>query len=105
MNLKFLFPTLVLSAILFAATMLTGHPTTAARRLGASMAVRTEVGRGVGQDEEGWAAPTQFGAREELGEDAFEQAFEEGRLLKLADAFDFAEREASAALADIASRT
>ena len=98
---EFLPPTL---DVLAGLALMTGDPTTAARRLGAAVAIRRAVGRGVGRDEEGWAAPTESGARGELGDDAFEQAFEEGRRLSLADAFDFAEREASAAVANTSSQ-
>jgi predicted ATPase/DNA-binding SARP family transcriptional activator len=91
--------------VLAGLAQMTGDATTAARRLGAAVAIRTAAGRGVGQDEEGWAAPTESGAREELGDAAFEQAFDEGRRLSLADAFEFAEREAAAALAGVSSST
>ena len=99
---EFLPPTL---EVLAGLALMTGDPTTAARRLGAATAIRTAVGRGVGQDEEGWAAPTESGAREELGDTAFEQAFDEGRRVSLADAFEFAEREATVALAEASSST
>ena len=98
---EFLPPTL---DVLAGLALMTGDPATAARRLGAAVAIRRAVGRGVGRDEEGWAAPVESGAREELGDAAFEQAFDEGRRLSLGDAFDFAEREASAAVAKTSSQ-
>ena len=100
LTLEFLSPTL---DVLAGLALVTGDPKAAARRLGAASAIRTAIGRGVGRDEEGWAAPTEAGAREVLGDDLFEQSFAEGRRLSLPDAFDFAEREAEAALADASS--
>ena len=90
---------------LAALAVATGDPITAAQRLGAAVAIRTGAGRGVRGDEQRWVADTESGAREALGDNAFEQAFDAGRRLPLADAFEFAEREASAALAQAPAST
>ena len=97
---EFLPPTL---EVLAGLALMTGDPTT--RLEGSAPRWPSEWRSAVVSDgEEGWAAPVQSGAREELGDNAFEQAFEEGRRLSLADAFDFAEREASAAVANTSSQ-
>lgn len=77
----------------------TGAADTAARLLGAAMAVRDSVGSGFGQSDADRAARTAAKARTALGDEGFSSAFEEGRRLTLAEAVDFAEREAAAAVA------
>ncbi len=77
----------------------TGAAETAARLLGAAMAVRDSVGSGFGQSDADRAARTAAKARTALGDEGFSSAFEEGRRLTLAEAVDFAEREATAAVA------
>ena len=77
----------------------TGAPDTAARLLGAAMAVRDSVGSGTGQSDADRAARTEAKARAALGDEGFSAAFEEGRGLTLAEAVGFAEREAAAAVA------
>ena len=77
----------------------TGAAETAARLLGAAMAVRDSVGSGFGQSDADRAARTAAKARTALGDEGFSSAFEEGRRLTLAEAVDFAEREAAAAVA------
>ena len=77
----------------------TGAPETAARLLGAAMAVRDSVGSGTGQSDADRAARTEAKARTVLGDEGFSLPFEEGRGLTLAAAVDFAEREAAAAVA------
>jgi hypothetical protein len=81
---------------LAALALATGDAERSARRLGAAMCIRTAVGAGTGRIDADRAARTEVGARAELGDDAFERLRREGRELTLAQAIEFASRDAAA---------
>ena len=76
-----------------------GDADAAAARLGAAEAIRAAIGAGHNRADADRAARTEARARDELGEDAFDLAFESGRSLPLTDAVMLVEQTVTAAAA------